>query len=137
MDTFANTADPFVLYDITGVRLEGAVVGDGDEICMCFALAGETSNSAMCFWVDGSGRADGWWSLWYDRIVAGSHRPNVGKALSQCKDVDLQELKAEWSQTAAQVSVTEAVRTVRDRETRSSSELTRMPVRVGIRLSGN
>jgi hypothetical protein len=121
MDAFGNnTEDTLALYDGTGSRLKNGRVGGGYEVCLCFAMqqTGDGLKGAMCLWVDGSGRGDAWWALAYDRIAAGNYRPNVAKALPLCKDVDVDALKASWSATAVQPSVTEKFATVPGPETK-------------------
>lgn len=116
MDVFANdTTNALAIYDSTGTRLIDARVGNGYEICLCFSMqqTGSTDfKGAMCWWVDGSGRGDLRWHLWYDDILAGSYRPNVAKALPQCKDVDVDVLKSSWSASAAQGTATGASKTI-------------------------
>jgi len=110
MDTFGNdTSATLAIYDSTGTRIEDGIIGNGYETCLCFALSqtgGTEFRGAFCWWVDGSGRGDGWWHLNYDRILAGNYRPNVVQTLPQCKDVNVQELKDGWSATAVQRSAT-------------------------------
>lgn len=110
MESFGNnTNDNVALYDITGSRLPDGRVGGGYDVCLCFALSQIDGGikGALCLWVDGAGRADVWWSLHLDDILAGNFRPNVDKALPLCKDVNVASLKAQWSSTAAQPSFSE------------------------------
>ncbi|KAH7088036.1 hypothetical protein FB567DRAFT_468518 [Paraphoma chrysanthemicola] len=110
MDAFGNdTSATLAIYDSTGSLIKDGIIGNGYETCLCFALSqtGTTGfKGAFCWWVDGSGRGDGWWALRYDRILAGNYRPNVAKTLPQCKDVDVKKLKESWSATAVQPSAT-------------------------------
>lgn len=114
MESFANNTERMLaLYDLLGSRLENARVGGGYEVCMCFAMAQIIENgiqAAVCIWVDGMGRGSvydwDWKGHW-----AGSYRPNLGRALPPCKNVDVNSLKAQWSSTAAQPTVSERVST--------------------------
>jgi hypothetical protein len=114
MDAFGNnTADALAIYDPTGVRLEGGVVGNGYDTCLCFALSqlgATTLQGGLCVWVSGAGEANVYWAG--DHIVASSYRPNINKALPFCKDIDLPSAKAAWSATAAQGDGSEVVNTI-------------------------
>jgi hypothetical protein len=105
-----NTKDTLALYDETGVRLMGAIVGGGTDLCMCFALSSTSQPADICWWVSGDGQADIWWSLQLDHVVGGSFRPGAAKALPHCGDIDLQAVKQSWSATAVQPSLTESVK---------------------------
>lgn len=106
MDAYADTPEDTLVavYDLTGTRLDEGIVGDGYDTCLCFALGqsgGGDLKSGICLWVDGDGQAEVWWQLRYDRILAGVHRPNMNRALPLCADVNVDELEASWSATAA------------------------------------
>jgi hypothetical protein len=120
IEAYAKNEDTIALYDTTGVRLRDTRVGGGIDVCMCFSL--ERSDSAkgdFCFYVRGTGQADVWWNLHLEHIIAGNYRPNSGKALPQCGSVDLKSLRAAWSATAFQPSVTEVESTVGNTQTPS------------------
>jgi hypothetical protein len=110
MDAFGNdSAATLGIYDSTGARIEGGVVGNGYETCLCFALSrtGRAEfKGGFCWWVDESGSGEGWWALWHERILAGNYRPNVSRSLPQCEDVDVEKLRESWSATAVQRSPT-------------------------------
>jgi hypothetical protein len=91
--------------------IKNGVVGNGQEACLCFALSGSSFNGGFCWWVDGAGRGDGWWHSSYDRILSGSYRPNIAKAMPKCKDVDVDGLKQSWSATAVQPTANVATKT--------------------------
>jgi hypothetical protein len=107
-----NTKDTVALYDETGVHLEGAIVGGGIDLCMCFALSTTSQPADLCWWVSGSGQADIWWSLQLDHVVGGAFRPGAAKSLPHCGDINLDAVKQSWSATAVQPSVTESVKKV-------------------------
>jgi hypothetical protein len=121
-----NTVDTFGLYDTTGVRLKGSRVGGGYDVCMCFAMAAMTKSlkGNLCIWVDGTGQADQWWDLHLDDIFAGTYRPGSDKSLPFCSDVDLDQVKANWSATAVQASTSESATTVNDRGASSTPSCT-------------
>jgi hypothetical protein len=114
MDVYSNnTVDTMALYDETGVRLSGAIVGGGVDLCMCFALSTSSGTRAdLCWWMSGNGQQDIWWSFQQDYIVAGSFRPGAAKSLPQCGNINLQAVKASWSATAVQPTLVEATRQV-------------------------
>ncbi|KAH8761828.1 hypothetical protein F5882DRAFT_415821 [Hyaloscypha sp. PMI_1271] len=112
-----NTVDRLAFYDITGVRLKNAVVGGGHDLCMCFSLAQSTSTTSaikadICIWINSVAQAEIYWRLDVDSFLTGSYRPGAYKALPACGSVDLDSLKASWSATAVQPSVTEIVSTL-------------------------
>ncbi|KAH6666029.1 hypothetical protein B0J14DRAFT_491596 [Halenospora varia] len=112
-----NSVDHLAFYDTTGVRLKNVVVGGGRDLCMCFSLAQGASVSNgikgdICIYVDGTATAQVWWSIALDDFLASSYRPGAYKSLPACGNVDLDSLKASWSATAAQPSVTEVVSTL-------------------------
>ena len=104
-----NTKDTVALYDETGVRLNGAIVGGGTDLCMCFALSTTSQPADLCWWISGDGQADVWWNLQLDHIVGGALRPGAAKSLPHCGDIDLPAVKQSWSATAVQPSATESV----------------------------
>lgn len=111
MDAFADASTDVLvaIYDLTGSRVEDGMVGDGYETCLCFALGQSGSGnlrSGICLYVNGDGQNDVWWGLSYDRILAGAHRPNMNRALPLCADVNVDDLEASWSATAAGFSTT-------------------------------
>jgi hypothetical protein len=116
MDVFGNnTADAFGIYDLTGVRLKDGRVGNGYEVCLCFALSQPGTPSvkgALCLWADRTGQTN----YQYERApisdyaYLSNYRP-ADKALPLCKDVDLNQLKATWSATAVLQNSTEVVKT--------------------------
>lgn len=116
MDVFSNnTHDLLAFYDITGVRLKNAVLGGGTALCMCFSLAQLAANglkSDICIYVDGTAQSPVYWSISTDNFLAANYRPGSFKSLPQCAIVDLDALKASWSATAVQPSVTEVVKTL-------------------------
>ncbi|KAH8725347.1 hypothetical protein GQ44DRAFT_772378 [Phaeosphaeriaceae sp. PMI808] len=115
MESFGNNTElTLALYDITGTRLSNARVAGGRDVCMCFAMSQVSTSlkGAFCFWIDGTGNADRWWTLHLDHILAGSYRPNVAKSLPLCKNADVDQLRSQWSSTAVQPAMTERVSTV-------------------------
>lgn len=107
MNTFGNdTISAFAVYDATGVLLESAdaIIGNGKEVCMCFALAAASGDGmgAICVAIDGTGTAEYSYMSFIvsDYILDGGYRV-VGKALPRCTEVDLQQVKDSWSATAA------------------------------------
>ncbi|KAK6526500.1 hypothetical protein TWF694_005083 [Orbilia ellipsospora] len=118
MDAFTNVTDTLAFYDATGVHLIKARVGGGQDLCMCFALQQPASVSqplsgALCLWFNAVGQVDNWWTFAYDRILAGTYRPYVEKALPVCgAGFDLNSAKENWSKTAVQPGFTDVESTV-------------------------
>jgi len=114
MDAFSNdTARTLAFYDEAGVRLEGAIVGAGVDLCMCFSLANSATAAAdICWWVDGAGMEQIVWNFNLDYIVAGVFRPGSAKSLPQCASIDVTALQANWSATAVQPTATGPVATL-------------------------
>ena len=114
MEAFGNTVDTVAIYDTTGTRLRGAIVGNGYDTCLCFALGqiGGGLKGGVCVWIQGDGQAEVYWSLPLDYVLASTYRPNINKALPLCKNIDLQAERASWSATAVQAQTTEKVNTI-------------------------
>lgn len=106
MESFGNNTElTLAFYDTTGIRLQGVRVGGGLDVCMCFAMAQVSGSfrAAVCQWVSGTG---------YGHDYYNSYRPNAEKSLPLCKDVNVDQMRAKWSATAVQPTVSERVSTV-------------------------
>ena len=117
IDVYSNNSiDRLAFYDESGVRLVGAVVGGGRDLCMCFALGNPDGSAGdICWWFNGDAQVDIWWTLQLDHLIGGAFRPGSAKSLPQCSEVDLDGLRASWSATAVMPSATESVITLGDR----------------------
>jgi hypothetical protein len=100
MEAYSNNSDAFAVYDESGVRLAGVVIGGGLDVCMCFSLRTAGGSAAdMCWFVTGDGQVDIWWQLQLDHLIGGSYRPGSAKSLPQCSAIDLSAAQASWSAT--------------------------------------
>lgn len=108
LDRYTNdTSRTFGLYERGGTRLEGAIIGGGRELCMCFSastIAGLGND--MCFYFGPTGDLEMWWELHIDYRIASSIRSGSAKALPHCADVDIGSLEASWAATAVGPSAT-------------------------------
>ena len=110
MESFGNNTElKLALYDTTGIRLENARVAGGKDVCMCFAMSRAISSftGALCLYIDGMGY--GWVRDW---TMAESYRPNAAKSMPICKNVNVDDLKSQWSATAFKPTFSERVSTV-------------------------
>jgi hypothetical protein len=107
-DAFGNnSASTLAFYDTTGVELQGAIVGNGIPLCMCFALGrSDGFQGNLCLYVDGAGMAEPWWDLHLDDILGGDYRPSSGKSLPLCVGANISSLRKAWSATAVMPSNT-------------------------------
>jgi len=111
LDRYTNdTSRTFGLYERGGTRLEGAIIGGGRELCMCFSVStiGGLGND-MCFYFGPTGDFDLWWELHIDYRIASAVRSGSAKALPHCADVDIASLEASWAATAVVPSATGSV----------------------------
>lgn len=114
INQFGNLTDiPVAFYDMTGVELAGIGVGMGKDLCLCFAVD-TTQDIAVniCWLFNGIGQlmvqTDA--NLWNHPV--GSHRPGASKHIPRCEDIDVTEVEASWSATAAQPSFSRNIQTV-------------------------
>jgi hypothetical protein len=105
-----NTSRTLGLYECGGTRLEGAIIGGGRELCMCFSVStiGGLGND-MCFYFGPTGDFNLWWELHIDYRIASAVRSGSAKALPHCADVDIASLEASWAATAVGPSATGSV----------------------------
>jgi hypothetical protein len=101
MNSYNRTTDTYAFYDLSGVIIT-YLPATGMEGCLCFSL-GMISGAMgdLCIWISGYGQPN----TEYDHIpqqdtfnrygffVFGSFQPG-GKALPQCKDVDVASISA-------------------------------------------
>jgi hypothetical protein len=100
MSIYNRSLDLLSFYDQTGVRLSQAP-GSGTAGCMCFSL-GKAGGSGgnFCVWISGFAQPEIVYSqpaMGY--YVAGSYQPG-GKALPQCKDVNIEAISTSVYATA-------------------------------------
>ena len=114
MDIYSNNTDTFAIYDESGVRLAGVIIGGGLDLCMCFSLRTTSGSSAsdMCWWMSGDGMQDVLTGVISVPVVAGLYRSGSGKSLDHCGDIDLASAQAAWSATAVTHTVSERTRTL-------------------------
>jgi hypothetical protein len=112
IDAFlTDGSGPVAKYSTTGVLQENTLVGTGDPLCMCFALAAidpDRPKGALCLYVNGVGQAQDWWSLALDDTLKGNFRIGVDKSLPICENVDLDNLAQSWSATAISTPTSQA-----------------------------
>jgi len=103
-----DTSRTFGLYERGGTRLEGAIIGGGRELCMCFSVSVIAGfGNDMCFYFGPTGSLETGFSR--DIIattLVGAVRSGSAKALPHCADVDIASLESSWSATAVMPSVT-------------------------------
>ncbi|EAU89758.1 hypothetical protein CC1G_07483 [Coprinopsis cinerea okayama7 len=114
MSVFKDAPETVVIYDRSGVKLEGNVIGglNAVPVCVCFSLAErtETYNADICIFHNEQGKLESdfvGFSAPPGSPPSGSYyvlstlSPNSTKALPQCRNVDLPARSAEWTATAA------------------------------------
>jgi len=103
-----DTSRTFGLYERGGTRLEGAIIGGGRELCMCFSVSAMAGfGNDICFSFGPTGDLETGFSLDLVRFtVVGAVRSGSAKALPHCADVDIASLQSSWSATAVMPSVT-------------------------------
>lgn len=104
MSSYNETDKTAGIYDRLGIELEDppeTVIAGGEEVCICGSFSqGQDTKADMCYWVDGSGFLETWWSLHTEHRTASSYQPSSqNKALPACKDVDLDKLVEESKAT--------------------------------------
>jgi hypothetical protein len=128
LDSYTNdTSRTLGLYDRDGTRLEGAIIGGGRELCMCFSVSTigpDGSGNDMCFYFGPTGDSVLWWDLSIDYRIASSIRSGSAKSLPHCAEVDITSLEASWSATAVEPSVTGAVSNIGPTVTTTTLSLT-------------
>jgi hypothetical protein len=126
LNSYTNdTSRTLGLYEQGGTRLEGAIIGGGKELCMCFSVStiAGTGND-MCFYFGPTGDLDMWWSLQIDYRIASAIQSGSAKALPHCADVNIASLEASWAATAVEPSATGAVSNIGPTTTTTTSTLT-------------
>ena len=102
-----DTSRTFGLYERGGTRLEGAIIGGGRDLCMCFSVSTIAGlGNDICYYFAPTGDLDMWWELHIDHRIASSVRSGSAKALPHCADVDIASLEGSWIATAIQPSAT-------------------------------
>ena len=101
------------LYERGGTRLEGAIIGGGRELCMCFSVSTIAGlGNDICIYFEPAGGAEMWWSLQSDDRLASAVQSGSAKALPHCADVDIGSLEASWVATAVEPSATGRVSSI-------------------------
>jgi len=120
-----DTSRTLGLYERGGTRLEGAIIGGGRELCMCFSVStiGGLGND-MCFYIGPTGDFDLWWELHIDYRIASAVQSGSAKALPHCADVDIGALEASWAATAVGPSATGPVSNIGPSPTTTTATLT-------------
>lgn len=104
-----DTRSTLSFYDAAGVKLVGAGVGLGRDLCMCFSMSGAPGTSYdICWPFNAIGQ---YINSWYS-VPAGSVRPGSAKSLPACGDVDVVALQAGWTRTAVMPQATGPVMTI-------------------------
>ena len=103
-----DTSRTLGLYERGGTRLEGAIIGGGRELCMCFSVSTIAGlGNDICFYFDPTGGVDvGYYGL------ASAYQSGSAKALPHCADVDIGSLEASWVATAVEPSATGPVSSI-------------------------
>ena len=108
-----DTSRTFGLYERDGTRLEGAIIGGGKELCMCFSVSNTVGlGNDMCFYFGPAGDIDLWWTSQDGTRIISSVQYGSAKALPHCADVDIGSLEASWVATAVEPSATGPVSTI-------------------------
>ena len=103
-----DTSRTLGLYERGGTRLEGAIIGGGRELCMCFSVSTIAGlGNDICFYFEPAGGTE----LWLDGL-ASAVQSGSAKALPHCADVDIGSLEASWVATAVEPSATGPVSTI-------------------------
>ena len=132
-----DTSRTFGLYERGGTRLEGAIIGGGRELCMCFSVStiGGLGND-MCFYIGPTGCFDLWWQLQIEYRIASAVQVQSGsaKSLPHCADVDIGSLEASWVATAVEPSATGPILSTIDLSP-TTTVTTATPTPTGVPLS--
>lgn len=119
-----DTVNNYALYSQAGEQLTNKVVGNGTDVCMCFALSqtgDNPQNWAACVFANGNGYAYVWDC---DYIYRGNYKFGVSKALPQCWEKPWSELTDSWSATEGQVPSTDTADTSSTSSTLTTTETT-------------